>query len=177
MDNENKKLSYNLERVCYVPEPHQFPKFKYKYDFHSQYFLEDIPIMEFLGKNQNDIKDLIIENLITEFRCSLNNVMYGDPSGRVYIEAIEEENKNKFGIDKQMGIWSLNKTDLIDDIAYSNYIKEKYKTQGFVGVGVLSFNQDEFMERKNENNGVKLYYDYAMTLLRKEKIMKLRNGK
>ena len=95
MDNENKKLSYNLERVCYVPEPYHFPKFKYKYEFHSQYFLEDIPIKEFFGKNQNDIKDLIIENLITEFRCSLNNVMYGDPAGRAYIEALEEENKNK----------------------------------------------------------------------------------
>lgn len=177
MDNENKKLSYNLERVCYVPEPYHFPKFKYKYEFHSQYFLEDIPIKEFFGKNQNDIKDLIIENLITEFRCSLNNVMYGDPAGRVYIEAIEEENKNKFGIDKNMGRWSQKQTNLVDDIAYSNYIKEKYKNQGLVGVGVLSFNQDDFIERKDENSNVKIHYDYAITLLRKEKIMKLRNGK
>lgn len=175
MDNENKKLSYNLERVCYVPEPYHFPKFKYKYEFHSQYFLEDIPIKEFFGKNQNDIKDLIIENLITEFRCSLNNVMYGDPAGRVYIEALEEENKNKFGIDKSKGNWSDEKTELVDDIAYSKYIKEKIKGQGSIGLA-FSYKQNEFIEKKSFSE-INLYYQYTMTLLRKEKIMQLRNGK
>lgn len=175
--DDSKKLSYNLERVERVSEPTSLPKFKYNYEFYSQHILEDLALKNIYGKNENDIKDVIIESLLSEFKCALNNVMYGDAGGRAYIEALEEEKKSKFGVDKNMGRWSQKQTNLVDDIAYSNYIKEKYKNQGFVGVGVLSFNQDEFIERKDKNSDVKIHYDYAITLLRKEKIMKLRNGK
>ena len=78
----NKKLSHTIDRTGYLPMSY---KFTYNYKFDSQFILEDI---ELLGGmlDQNDVKQSVIDNLLIEFKCSLNNIIFGDAAGRYYIE-------------------------------------------------------------------------------------------
>ena len=42
--------------------------------------------------DSNDIKEIVIDSLVEEFRISLNSVVFGDPAGREYVESL---NQNK----------------------------------------------------------------------------------
>lgn len=76
-----KKLSYNIERTdvqgftCY-----------YNYKFSTPQWLESVDNSEYFGISHNDMKQKVIENLVSEFRMALNNVVFGDPAGRDYVE-------------------------------------------------------------------------------------------
>ena len=43
----------------------------------------------------NSVKELIVNRLVMEFRCSLNHVFFGDPAGKDYIEGIEKLKQSK----------------------------------------------------------------------------------
>ena len=72
-----KKLSHTIERTdsrdfrCY-----------YVYKFSTSQWLESIDDPEYFGISHNDMKEAVIEQLVSEFRISLNNVIFGDPAGR-----------------------------------------------------------------------------------------------
>lgn len=89
-----KKLSYNIERVeteITIPI-----RCHHTYNFKSNQFLENVDEMEWTGIEHNEIKENLIESLVNEFRISLNNVVFGDPAGRHYVDHLEKEkNKNK----------------------------------------------------------------------------------
>lgn len=78
---EKKKLSYNIERV-------KVEEFRciYNYKFSTNQWLESIDNMEYFGISHNDLKEKVIEQLVNEFRISLNNVVFGDPTGIFYVE-------------------------------------------------------------------------------------------
>jgi len=84
-----KKLSYNIERV-------RLDGFvcKYVYKFRTQQFLEDVDDLSYFGISPNDYKEHLIEALVGEFKIALNNVIFGDPAGRPYVE---ENNKIRNG--------------------------------------------------------------------------------
>jgi hypothetical protein len=42
----------------------------------------------------NEIKQIAVDSLVEEFRMALNNVVFGDPAGREYVEQL---NQNKDG--------------------------------------------------------------------------------
>lgn len=86
MLEEKKKLSYNIERT----NVDGFSCF-YNYKFKTNQFLEDINNMEYFGINHNDLKESHIEALVSEFRIALNNVVFGDPAGRVYVEHLKNK--------------------------------------------------------------------------------------
>ncbi len=86
-DLKEKKLSYNIERtkvdvqipiVCH-----------YTYKFTSEQWLENIDSYEFLGVDHDSIKQIFVDNLVMEFRHSLNNVVFGDPAGKEYVNYIK----------------------------------------------------------------------------------------
>lgn len=78
---EKKKLSYNIERNysrdfrCY-----------YVYKFSTSHWLESVDDPEYFGISHNEMKEAVIEQLVSEFRVSLNNVIFGDPAGREHLE-------------------------------------------------------------------------------------------
>lgn len=83
---EKKKLSYNIERVkvdgfiC-----------TYNYKFSTAQWLESVDNPEYFGISQNDFKEKVIDQLVNEFRISLNNVIFGDPAGRNYVESLNQK--------------------------------------------------------------------------------------
>ena len=87
---EKKKLSYNIERI----KVEGFKCF-YKYEFSTNQWLEFIDNFEGFGIDNNSIKEIAIENLVSEFKIALNNVIYGDPAGKEYVEYLENEKLNK----------------------------------------------------------------------------------
>ena len=90
---EKKKLSYCIERTkaevfrCY-----------YTYKFSTDQWLEAIDDPSYFGISQNDLKEKVIEKLTHEFRTALNQVIFGDPAGRIYVENIEKPQHIKFVI-------------------------------------------------------------------------------
>jgi hypothetical protein len=51
--------------------------------------LESVDNPEYFGISHNDMKEKVIENLVSEFKIALNNVIFGDPAGREYVENLE----------------------------------------------------------------------------------------
>lgn len=78
---EKKKLSYNIERF-------KVEEFRCicNYKFSTNQWLESVDNMEYFGISHNDFKEKVIEQLVNEFRISLNNVVFGDLTGRFYVE-------------------------------------------------------------------------------------------
>lgn len=173
-EDYKKKLSHSIERIGVEDTPLSLMRFNYVYNFTSQHILEDTSITHLMGKDIYEVKEIIVEHLTHEFKCALNSVVFGDPSGKAYFDALKLEHLEKFGIDKSYGKWEDEGTDLVDDIAFSYYIKEKMKGQGAFGL-VFAYNQKDFIERKDSE--VIHFYQYANTLLRKEKINKIKNDR
>ena len=66
---------------------------RYIYEFNNSQFLESIDEQpwKYFGIDHDSIKQIVIHNLVEEFRISLNQVVYGDPAGK--IENNRYENK------------------------------------------------------------------------------------
>ena len=88
-----KKLSHNIERTGV--DMLMYPKCKYTYKFNSSHWLDDIDDYSNSKFNisSDDIKQTIIDQLVMEFRHSLNSVVFGDPAGKDYVNAIKNETK------------------------------------------------------------------------------------
>lgn len=76
-----KKLSRNIERVDV--EMNVPTNCKYVYKFNTSQWLESIDNYEYFGIDHDSVKETVIEGLVSEFRCALNNVVFGDPAGNV----------------------------------------------------------------------------------------------
>jgi len=79
-----KKLSYNIERV----DVEGF-RCRYVYKFSTNQWLESIDNMDYFGIDHDTIKQNVIDDLVNEFRLSLNNVIFGDPAGKEYIDTLK----------------------------------------------------------------------------------------
>lgn len=88
-----KKLSYNIERIGV--DMLMYPKCKYIYKFDSSQWLESIDDYSYFNIDHDDIKQRVIDQLVMEFRHSLNNVIFGDPAGKDYVNAIKKEKLKK----------------------------------------------------------------------------------
>lgn len=88
-----KKLSHNIERIGVdMMWP---PKCKYIYKFDSHQWLESIDNYSSLGIDQDSIKQIFIDNLVMEFRHSLNSIVFGDPAGKEFVHSIRKEKIKK----------------------------------------------------------------------------------
>ena len=87
-----KKLSYNITR-----EGAKYPfRNDYSYKFSTGQFLEQIDdLSDMSSYTYNEIKQIAIDSLVEEFRISLNNVVFGDPAGKEYVEYLKTKNNNK----------------------------------------------------------------------------------
>lgn len=95
MNEENpfyKKLSW-----CITREGSKYPfRNDYTYKFSTSQFLEQIDDLSGMSSyTHNEIKQIVIDQLTDEFRKALNQVIFGDPAGKVYIEEIEKERLNE----------------------------------------------------------------------------------
>ena len=86
-----KKLSRSITR-----EGSKYPfKNDYTYKFSTPQFLEQIDdLSDMSSYTYNEIKQIAVDSLVEEFRMALNNVVFGDPAGREYVEQL---NQNKDG--------------------------------------------------------------------------------
>lgn len=95
MLEEKKKLSWNIERTNVdmdVPT-----RCHYVYKFTITQWLESIDDYSPIGIDHDVVKQIVIDNLVDEFRFSLNNIVYGNPAlDRKYkIQNIKKKMKNK----------------------------------------------------------------------------------
>jgi hypothetical protein len=83
---EKKKLSYSIERV-------KVEGFRctYNYKFSTAQWLESVDNPEYFGISQNDFKEKVIDQLVNDFRISLNGAVFGDPAGRNYVESLNKK--------------------------------------------------------------------------------------
>ena len=88
-----KKLSYNITR-----EGAKYPfRNDYSYKFSTGQFLEQIDdLSDMSSYTYNEIKQISIDSLVEEFRISLNNVVFGDPAGKEYVEYLKTKKMNSF---------------------------------------------------------------------------------
>ena len=80
-----KKLSHNIKRISGKNFINH-----YTYEFTTNQFLEEVDNFEDFGIAHSTIKDNVIEGLVNEFRLSLTNVVYGDLSGKMYLETFKK---------------------------------------------------------------------------------------
>jgi hypothetical protein len=93
MIESKKELSYNIERIkvdMMIPT-----RCHYVYKFNHNQWLESIDNYEYFGIDHDRIKQIVIDDLVMEFRHSLNNVVFGDPAGKDYINGIKKEKLRK----------------------------------------------------------------------------------
>lgn len=84
-EGDVKKLSYNIERIK-VDRFDLLPHVYYIYRFSNKHFLEDIDnSCEYFGIKHIDFKESVIDYLTTEFKISLENVVFKED-----IEKIEK---------------------------------------------------------------------------------------
>jgi len=82
---QEKKLSSNIERG-----KHDVMTWAndYVYKFKCQHYLESIDDMSSISKyTHNEFKQMVIDQLANEFKIVLNQVVFGDPAGKDYIES------------------------------------------------------------------------------------------
>ena len=90
---QKKTLSYCIERGDH--NVHGWTN-NYIYKFKCSQYLEKIDDLSSMSSyTYNEIKQNVIDLLVNEFRISLNGVIFGDPAGKDYIEAMEKENTSK----------------------------------------------------------------------------------
>jgi hypothetical protein len=55
----------------------------YTYKFSCTQFLEKIDNFEgFSSMTHNEFKQIVVDQLVNEFKCSLNSIIFGDPAGK-----------------------------------------------------------------------------------------------
>jgi hypothetical protein len=103
-----KKLSW-----CITREGSTIPfRNDYTYKFKSPQFLEEIDDPSGISSySHNEYKQMVIDQLITDFRFSLNQIVFGDPAGKEYVEQINAEKELDMNLKK-----------------YSDYLRSEYKT-------------------------------------------------
>jgi RecA-family ATPase len=72
----DEKLSYNIKRI-------KLDGFicVYEYKFRTNQWIEKIDdLSDMSSYTYDEIKQIAVDNLVDEFRISLNNVVFGDPS-------------------------------------------------------------------------------------------------
>ena len=92
-DQLYKKLSW-----CITREGSKYPfKNDYTYKFSTHQFLEQIDDLSDMTStySYNDIKEMAIDQLVESFRISLNQVVFGDPAGREYVEQLNQNKDEK----------------------------------------------------------------------------------
>jgi len=98
MNNENlnyKKLSSRITREGFTP----YSSFRndYTYKFSTPQFLEQIDDLSRMSSyTHNEIKQIVIDQLTNEFRIALNQVVFGDPAGKDYIEQLENLKQEEY---------------------------------------------------------------------------------
>jgi len=76
-----KKLSFNIERVKVDME---IPtRCHYLYKFTTNQWLESIDSFRVFGIDDDYIKEVLVDHLVMEFKHALNNVVFGDPAGKI----------------------------------------------------------------------------------------------
>lgn len=84
---DNKKLTYNIKRV---KVQYDIPiKCYYEYKFNANYFLESMDEYKTFNLDEYEYKQMVIDNLVNEFRISLNSAVFGDPAGKDYVKYIK----------------------------------------------------------------------------------------
>jgi hypothetical protein len=83
-----KKLSF-----CITREGSTIPfKNDYTYKFKSPQFLEEIDDPSGISSySYNEYKEMVIDDLAHEFRLSLNQIVFGDPAGKEYVEYMNQK--------------------------------------------------------------------------------------
>lgn len=79
-----KKLSHRIERTGL----REFTC-DYQYKFSTNQWLETVDNLEYFGIQHNEVKQIVVDSLVEEFRICLNAVVFGDPAGREYVEYLD----------------------------------------------------------------------------------------
>jgi hypothetical protein len=88
-----KKLSYNIERTDIIID---IPlRCKYIYKFQTSQLLENIDKVDWSSVKHDEYKEKVIDYLLMEFKHALNNVVFGDPAGKDYVNYMKEIKDNK----------------------------------------------------------------------------------
>jgi hypothetical protein len=85
-----KKLSHWITR-----EGSKIPFYNdYVYKFRCTQFLEDVDdFSDMASFTHNEYKQIVIDQLVNEFKISLNSVIFGDPAGKEYVESLENKSE------------------------------------------------------------------------------------
>lgn len=97
MNNEN--LNYKKLSFCITREGSSRSLFRndYTYKFSTPQFLEQIDDLSSMSSyTHNEIKQIVIDQLTNEFRIALNQVVFGDPAGKDYIEQLENLKQEEY---------------------------------------------------------------------------------
>lgn len=81
---KEEKLSYNIKKTDNDIIPGDiFPTRQYKYIFSIKQDLDNIddPSFGLSSYNYDEIKQMLVDQLVDEFKFALNNVVFGDPAG------------------------------------------------------------------------------------------------
>lgn len=88
---QETRLSYNIERGKHNTMGWSN---NYVYKFNCSQYLESIDDLSGMSSyTYNEIKQICVDGLVQNFRLALNNVVFGDPAGKDYIEGIEKYGK------------------------------------------------------------------------------------
>lgn len=90
---QKKKLSHCIERG-----EHNVDSWtnNYIYKFRCSQYLEKIDDLSSMSSyTYNEIKQMVVDNLVNEFRHALNQVVFGDPAGKDYAEHIESSKQTE----------------------------------------------------------------------------------
>lgn len=69
----------------------------YTYKFKCSQYLERIDDLSSMSSySYNDIKQIVVDDLVHQFRVSLNSIVFGDPAGKDYVENLEKIKKIKY---------------------------------------------------------------------------------
>jgi hypothetical protein len=90
MSNEPfyKKLSSYITR-----EGSKYPfRNDYTYKFTCAQFLEEIDNPSDISSyTHNEFKQIVVDQLTHEFKCTLNSIVFGDPAGKEYVESLKPQ--------------------------------------------------------------------------------------
>jgi hypothetical protein len=58
----------------------------------STKFLEEIDSpSDFSSYTHNEFKQIVVDQLTHEFKCTLNSIVFGDPAGKEYVESLKPQ--------------------------------------------------------------------------------------
>jgi len=121
--NIMEKLSYNIERV--KSSYNTIGKFDYLYKFSCSQLLENIDdVSSFSNYTHDEYKEFVIEQLTSEFKIALNNIIHGDPAGIEFIKEFKKSVIDKELLEKYYNDY-YNYFSALDDAGFYEQILEK----------------------------------------------------